>query len=80
MNGLLAVVSAVGVGVAVVCLLFAVLPGRSRSSARYASFRVGPLRVWCPAEEAMMPHLVDAGGRQCLSCKTTTRTPEDRHV
>ncbi|WNI20320.1 hypothetical protein [Actinacidiphila sp. ITFR-21] len=37
-----------------------------------AGFRAGPLWTWCPAERAQTPHLPDAGGLRCLSCKTPT--------
>ncbi|MFI0934673.1 hypothetical protein ACH4RG_23485 [Streptomyces sp. NPDC021019] len=40
-------------------------------------FRAGPLWAWCPAEAALMPHRVDAGGRRCISCKTLTPTTDD---
>jgi hypothetical protein len=40
-------------------------------------FRAGPLWAWCPAEAALMPHRVDAGGRHCISCKTHTPTDGD---
>lgn len=35
-------------------------------------FRVGPLWARGPAEDAQTPHLPDAGGLRCLSCKTPT--------
>ncbi|MFJ6014534.1 hypothetical protein [Streptomyces sp. NPDC092952] len=41
-----------------------------------AGFRSGPLRAWCSAEGCEMPHALDVGGRRCLSCKTTSTTPE----
>ncbi|MEU1815210.1 hypothetical protein ABZ543_08425 [Streptomyces roseifaciens] len=64
---------------AVTALLRAVtraLAARRRRS--YARFRVGPLRLWCPAEGRMTPHQLDAGVRRCLVCKTTTpAVPEE---
>ncbi|MFF4388515.1 hypothetical protein ACFY0G_17310 [Streptomyces sp. NPDC001552] len=46
-----------------------------------AGFRVGPLWTWCPDEQRQTPHLVDVGGRRCLSCKTsaTTTSKERAH-
>ncbi|BBA98271.1 hypothetical protein RVR_4401 [Actinacidiphila reveromycinica] len=41
-----------------------------------AGFRSGPPYAWCPAEGRETPHALDAGGRRCRSCKTTTPTPE----
>ncbi|WNI31455.1 hypothetical protein [Streptomyces sp. ITFR-6] len=47
-----------------------------RQGAPAAGFRSGPLFAWCPAEGREMPHVLDAGGRRCHSCKTTTPIPE----
>ncbi|WP_381792839.1 hypothetical protein [Streptomyces niveus] len=44
-----------------------------------ATFRAGALWTWCPAEKEWTPHLVDAGARRCLSCKTPTPTTEETH-
>ncbi|KPI33373.1 hypothetical protein OV450_1461 [Actinobacteria bacterium OV450] len=71
--------SGVAAAVAVDGLLLAaarVFPRRPRRGPQ-AGFRVGPLWTWCPAEERQTPHLVDAGGRRCLSCKTSTSTTEE---
>jgi hypothetical protein len=35
------------------------------------------LWTWCPDEESWTPHLADADGRRCLSCKFTHPTTEE---
>lgn len=81
MIGFVAVVMAV-LACAALLLTARPRPRGPEQGGSQASFRVGPLWTWCPAEEALTPHLADWGTRRCLSCKTTTvpTSEEDRHA
>ncbi|MFI1954838.1 hypothetical protein ACH437_23820 [Streptomyces xinghaiensis] len=62
-----------GPGLAPVGLPLSVL--RRRPGGRL--FRSGPVVARCPAEGRVTPHVLDAGGRRCSSCKTLTPATEE---